>query len=99
MIDDELRLALKQRGIDSSNHRSAWSEASDLLAAFDALVRAGGSVSGVEFNGVGDGPVGYYLWVFGGRLGKRSFRKHGADLRALLREALAFYLESIAAGD
>ena len=98
MLDEALLSELKKHGIDPTAHSNAWSEASELLDAFDALVRAGGSYALVKVDGERTNQQVYTVVVDGGRLGEKIFRTDSADLRAMLREALAFYLEN-AAGD
>lgn len=94
MLDDALLSEMRKHGIDHTAYLQAWGEAAELLAAGDALFRAGGSNAIVKIDGgrMGQGQEVYTVVVSGGRLGETFYRKDGTDLRSLLREALSFYL-------
>lgn len=90
--DDEVMLrALGEAGVDAPSAVSAWTQSASLLAALDAIGRSGGHAL-VKIDGERDGRQVYTVLVSGGRLGSDSFRRDGADLPTLLREALRFYL-------
>ncbi len=85
--DDEAMLrALGEAGVDASSAVSAWTQSASLLAALDAIGRSGGHAL-VKIDGERDGSQVYTVLVSGGRLGGDFFRRDGADLPTLLREA------------
>jgi hypothetical protein len=69
---------------------SRWRDSSGLLAVFDAIGRDGANAMVKVDGGRSDGSV-YTVVVSGGRLGEDFFRKDGANLNALLEEAISFY--------
>jgi hypothetical protein len=89
MSDEEVLERLAKLGFTTGLHGDAWRRVADLLAALDAVARDGGHAL-VKVDGGRTGEEVYTVLVAGGRLGEEFFRKDGADLRALLREALSF---------
>lgn len=90
-MPDELLISdLTKVGVDTGAVVDAWSDSVALLAALDAVGRAGSNTI-VKIDGERSGPDVYTVVVSGGRLGEKFFRRDGSDLRSLLREALSFY--------
>lgn len=81
---------LLQDGHVSAAQVVQWRDSSGLLAVFDAIGRDGASAI-VKVDGARpDGSI-YTVVVSGGKLEDAFFRKDGADLDALLQEAISFY--------
>lgn len=97
MLDDALRSELGRHRIDRSAHLHVWSEAIELLAIAESVVRSGGSNLVIKVDGGRAEHDIYTVVVSGGRLGEAFFRKDGAALSPLLRDALAFCLSRAAA--
>lgn len=97
-MDSERILDLMTKaGLDVRVAAESWGGATSLLAALDAVGRDGGSAL-VKIDGQRcDGQV-YTVLISGGRLGEDSFRRDGADLAALLRDALTFYVNHACGG-
>ncbi|MDP2272156.1 MAG: hypothetical protein Q8N23_21365 [Archangium sp.] len=94
MSDLELLAQVSRLGIDVEGELAVWGNAVRLLAAFDAIGRDG-AVALLKVDGVRENGLVYTVLVSGGRLPKdAAFRKDGADLQGLLREALAFYVSN-----
>lgn len=85
--------ALRDHGIDVSACLATWGEALDLLAAVEALARAGGASVVVKVDGGRPGGSLYTLVISGGCFGESFFRKDAEDLMSLLGEGLRFYLD------
>ncbi|MBL8945835.1 MAG: hypothetical protein JNK45_21915 [Myxococcales bacterium] len=97
MDSEQILDALRSAGIDVQVAVKAWGEVAGLLAALDAVGRDGGNTL-VKVDGQrSDGQV-YTVLISGGRLGEDSFRRDGADLRVLLRDALVFYVNHARGG-
>ena len=91
MNNEQILDALTNAGVDVQASAKSLSEAVGLLAALDAIGRDGGSAL-VKVDGQrSDGQV-YTVLISGGRLGEGFFRRDGADLQVLLRDALVFYV-------
>jgi hypothetical protein len=94
MPDEALLLDLNRVGIDTRATVDSWKESVGLLAAFDAIGRAGSNTL-VKIDGGRSASEVYTVVVSGGRLGERFFRKDGSHLQSLLREALCFYSQHV----
>lgn len=92
MNDDELLEALAQTGVESRGAAGPWSASASLLSALDAIGRDGGTALVKIDGGRADGRA-YTVVVSGGRLGEEAFRRDGAELEVLLRDAIGFYVE------
>jgi hypothetical protein len=95
MDDRALLEKLRQNGCAPATWVEAWRGCAELLAALDAIGREGGNAL-VKIDGARPDGSFYTVVISGGRLGEAFFRKDGADLPALLREAISFYLAQIA---
>ncbi len=92
MSDVDLLAAVSRLGIDAEGEVAVWGNAVRLLAAFDAIGRDGAVVV-LKVDGVRENGLVYTVVVTGGRLHRDAgFHKDGADLQALLREAVGFYV-------
>lgn len=94
MLDEALIRELSGCGIDLRPYEQTWSELARLLAAFEAVARSGVNAI-VKLDGARPGPAIYTVVVSGGSLGEHFFRNDGAELKALLREALTFFIEHV----
>ncbi len=94
MSDFDLLAQVSRLGLDAEGGVAVWGNAVRLLAAFDAIGRDG-AVALLKVDGVRENGLVYTVLVSGGRLPKNSsFRKDGADLQGLLREAVTFYVSN-----
>jgi hypothetical protein len=94
MVDEALLTDLRKIGIDIQALVAPWKDSVELLAAMDAIARAGSNAVVKIDGGRAEADV-YTVVVSGGRLGEEFFRKDGADLRMLLREAVSFFAERV----
>lgn len=90
MANNELIEELKNTGRLTEVQIARWRDAAELLAAFDAIA-SDGAVALVKADGLRTNGAVYTVVVSGGKLGDTPFRKDGADLCAMLGEAIAFY--------
>lgn len=87
----ELVEALKRKGVVTREQVARWESVSGLLAVLDAMGKDGATAL-VKVDGARAAGLVYTVLVSGGRLAHDVvFRKDGADLPPLLREAIAFY--------
>lgn len=94
MSDFDLLAQVSRLGLDAEGGVAVWGNAVRLLAAFDAIGRDGAVVL-LKVDGQRENGLVYTVFVSGGRLPKDSgFRKDGADLQELLREAVQFYVSN-----
>lgn len=94
MSDVDLLAAVSRLGLDAEGGVSSWGNAVRLLAAFDAIGRDG-AVALLKVDGVRENGLIYTVVLSGGRLSRGAgFHKDSADLQALLREAVAFYVSN-----
>ncbi len=91
MNDDELLVEVRARGVDPTPSAESWRGAHRLLSALDAVARTGLSVV-VKVDGSRGGEAAYTVVVSGLSLGDHFFRRDGASLESLVREALHFVL-------
>lgn len=89
--------------VESARLRETWMRCAPLLAELDALARVGGNALVKIDGGRGDIdgalPENYTVVLAGGRLRDEFFRRDGADLEQLLRDAIAFYRQHAVATD
>jgi hypothetical protein len=95
VTDDELFQALARAGIGRDESR--WLESASLLAAFDALGRSGFVVL-IKVDGERTNGQLYTVAILGRSPAEDSFRKDGAELQPLLRDALHFVVERLPRG-
>lgn len=90
MNNEQLIDALLASARISNAEVALWRESAGLLAVLDAIGRDSTNAV-VKIDGARtDGSV-YTVVITGSKLGDEYFRKDGADLPALLREAIDFY--------
>jgi hypothetical protein len=81
--------------VESARLRETWTRCAPLLAELDALGRLGGNalvkIDGGRHDVDGSLPETYTVVLAGGRLRDEFFRRDGADLEQLLRDAIEFY--------
>jgi hypothetical protein len=94
MDDRSLLEHLRESGCIAATWVEVWRECAELLAALDAIGRQGGNAL-VKVDGARPDGAFYTVVISGGRLGEAFFRKDGADLPALLREAVSFYVAHV----
>jgi hypothetical protein len=87
VVDD-----LRKSGRITDEAVARWGRVSGLLAALDAVGRDGANAM-VKIDGARPNGEIYTVVVSGGKLGDAFFRKDGADVDALLRDAVSFYRE------
>jgi len=88
-VKDALDVLVKA-GLDIDGADASWRDSLQLLAALDAVGRDGANVL-LKIDGGRSDDRPYTVVVSGGRLGEEFFRKDGAALVSLLREAVVFY--------
>lgn len=90
MDDESLVRSLQRSAQPSAAAVSQWSQLSLLLAALEAIGREGVIVI-IKVDGARPGDSIYTVVLSGGPLGEAFFRKDGASLPDLVREAIGFY--------
>ena len=91
MNDKVLLESLTKAGLEIDGAMDSWSDSAEFLSALDAIARDGGNAL-VKIDGSRNDDQAYTVVVSGGRLGDESFRKDGAELQPLLREAISFHV-------
>jgi hypothetical protein len=94
MTDEQILSALSAAGLDV--RIQDWRDLAFLLAAFNAVGRTGTNAL-VKIDGARADNRFYTVVLSGGQLGDAFFRNDGSELEPILREALAFYVQSTAA--
>ena len=89
MNERELGEALTRAGLGVERELDSWRDSVQLLAMLDAIARAAGGNAIVKIDGGRTDNV--YTVVLSG--GDDFFRKDGAALQPLLREAIGFYVD------
>lgn len=90
MNNEQMIDALLASARISDEQVELWRKSAGLLAVLDAIGRDGMSAV-VKIDGARtDGSV-YTVVITGSKLGEEYFRKDGADLPMLIREAIDFY--------
>ncbi|MBA3464692.1 MAG: hypothetical protein H0T46_32465 [Deltaproteobacteria bacterium] len=89
--------------METARLRETWTRCAPLLAELDALGRLGGNalvkIDGGRSDDGGALPETYTVVLAGGRLRDEFFRRDGADLEKLLRDAIEFFKKHAVAAD